>query len=114
MRKIQGRISDFLAIRDEKNGNIVPIGPVYIIVNNALLQMPLKSIRIFQESLDKISINVVIDKNFSEEDINRLLIYMRNYLGSTIQIAVKIVDSLESLPSGKHPTFISKIDAFSS
>jgi phenylacetate-CoA ligase len=112
IHQIQGRVSDFVAIYDYQLKQNVPVGPIYIILNNAMIHVPLRSVRLFQESLDKFVVKAVKDKNFSDEDTDKLIEYMRSYLGSNVEITVEFADFLPPAPSGKRPACISRINPF--
>ncbi len=112
MRQIQGRVSDFVAIYNDQLKQIVPVGPIYIILNNAMIHVPLRSVRLFQESLNKFVVKAVKDENFSDKDTDKLIEYMRSYLGSNVEVTVEFADFLPPAPSGKRPACISRINPF--
>ena len=112
MQQIEGRVSDFLALYDNRLDRIIPVGPVYIILNNAMIHVPLQSVRIYQENLNSFLINAVKDKAFSDKDADRLITFLRSYLGQSVNIKIEFADYLPPAPSGKRPTFISKINPF--
>jgi phenylacetate-CoA ligase len=112
MSSIEGRVSEFLAAYDKKSGSIVPVGPVYPVFILALMHLPLESVRVTQESLDKVVFRAVKAKNYSHKDTDFLIDYFHKVFGDNIEIEVEFVDSLPPLPSGKRSVFISKINPF--
>jgi phenylacetate-CoA ligase len=113
MASIEGRISQFMAIYDKRLGRIIPVstaapGPISI----ALMQVPLESYRIIQESLDRVLIIAVKGKGYSDKHTDFVIAYMRKLLGDNIKIEFEFVDYIPPLPSGKRSIFISKIPAF--
>ena len=110
--QIEGRVSEFMAVYDKKSQRVVPVGPVYPVIIIALIQMPLKSVRVIQESLDKLVVKAVKDRGYSQKHTDFLLDYMHKFLGDDITIEVEFVHSIPPLPSGKRSSFISKINSF--
>lgn len=112
MSSIEGRVSDFLAVYDKQSGRVVPVGPVYPSIIIALMHLPLKSVRVIQESLNKIVFKAVRAKGYSHKHTEFLVGYLHKSLGADVEIAVEFTDYLPPLPSGKRSVFISKLDPF--
>jgi phenylacetate-CoA ligase len=112
MSSIEGRLSDFLAVYDKNLGRVVPVGPLYPVIASVLIHMPFESCRVTQESLDKIVVRAVKGKGYSDEYEDRLVDLIRSFIGDSVAIEVKLVDSIPPLASGKRSLFTSKIDAF--
>jgi phenylacetate-CoA ligase len=110
---IEGRISQFMAVYDRHSGKIVPMstaapGPISM----ALMQVPVESYRIIQESLDRIVIKLVKGKGYSEEHTAFIIKKMRAILGEGVKVELEFLPYIPSLPSGKRSVFISKINSF--
>jgi phenylacetate-CoA ligase len=112
MSSIEGRVSEFMAVYDKRLGQVVPLGPLYPIILYALMSIPLKTVRVIQESLDKVVIKAVKDEGYSNRHTDLLVSNMHKFLGHDIIVEVDFVDSLPPLPSGKRSAFISKINPF--
>jgi phenylacetate-CoA ligase len=110
---LEGRSSQFMAVRDKKSGKIVPVSTAAPgIIGNLLMYVPVNSYRVIQESLDRIVIKVVAGAEYSQKDTDFLVNHLHDYLGDSINIEVDKVDDLLPLPSGKRSVFVSKINAF--
>jgi len=113
MASVEGRISQFMAVYDKQLGRTIPVstaapGPF----STALMQVPLESYRIIQESLDQIVIKAVKGKGYSQGHTDFVVAYLRKFLGDSINIEIEFVNHLQPLPSGKRTVFISKINPF--
>ncbi len=62
-----------------------------------------------QESLTKITVNLIVDKDYNHQSQQNLESGFRKRLGNKMEISFKIVDQLEKIKSGKTPFIISKI-----
>jgi phenylacetate-CoA ligase len=112
MSAIEGRTSDFMASYDRNQDRVIPVGPVYPVIITAAMHFPIEDCQVVQESLDRLIVKVVKGEKYSEQHTKLLIAYMQKYLGSSTNIVVEFVNSIPPLPSGKHATFISKIDSF--
>jgi len=113
MSSIEGRVSQFMAVYDKRLGRIIPVstvapGPFSM----ALMQVPLESYRIVQESLDRVVIKAVKGKGYLQRHTDFIVAYVRKVFGDNIAVEVEFVDYLPPLPSGKRLVFISKINQF--
>lgn len=109
---IEGRTSDFMAVYDKKLGKVVPVGPIYPLIIYGLMSVPLRSVRVVQNEVDKLEIKAVKDVGYSKRHTDYLTDQIHSALGKEIQIEFEFLDSLPSLPSGKRSTFISKVNPF--
>lgn len=112
LSSIQGRTSEFLAVYDKKLDRIIPVGPVYPMVIYGLMEVPLKSVRLVQESLDRIVLKGVKDEGYTQKHTDYLIKYFKQFLGEDFMVDFEFLDYLEPLPSGKRASFVSKINAF--
>jgi phenylacetate-CoA ligase len=113
MESLEGRSSQFMAVYDQESGKVVPVSTAAPgVISNILMHIPVESYRIIQESLDKIVIQIVAGKDYSEKDTDFLVGQMHGYLGDRIAVEVVKVDFIPPLPSGKRSVFISKLNAF--
>ena len=112
MSSIEGRMSDFMAVYDRRLRRIVPMGPIYPVIILALMQVPLKSCRAIQVSLDKIVVKAVKDHGYSSSHTDFLINYLHKFLGDNVMIEIEFVDFLPPLPSGKRSVFISQLNPF--
>lgn len=111
---ISGRVSDFMAVYDQAIGKVIPVGPIYPLIIYGLMHVPLKSVRVFQNELNKLEIKAVKDSGYTKKHSDYLIDFFRDALGDNIQIDFNFSDSLPPLPSGKRSVFISKINPFES
>jgi len=112
MSSVEGRFSDFMAVYDKRLKRVVPVGPVYAVIESAALHLPLERYRVIQESLGKVVITAVKDESYSQKHTDFLVGYIHKYLGDNIVIEIEFVDYLPPLPSGKRSPFISRIKTF--
>ena len=113
MKSIEGRVSQFMAVYDEKLGRVIPVSTAAPgLFGGVLMHLPLEQFRIIQESLNKVVIKAVKGKGYSEEHTKFLVNHIRRYLGDSIIIELEFVDHLPPLPSGKRAVFVSKINPF--
>jgi len=113
MSSIEGRVSQFMAVYDRQLGRVVPVstaapGPFSM----ALMQVPLESYRIVQESLDRVVIKAVKGKGYLPKHTDFIIAYFRKILGDNIAVEFEFLDYLPPLPSGKRSVFSSRIDSF--
>jgi phenylacetate-CoA ligase len=114
VNSISGRISDFMAVYDQALGRVRPVGPIYPLIIYGLMNVPLKSVRVFQNELNKLEIKAVKDSGYKKKHSDYLINFFLDALGDNIQIDLNFSDSLPPLPSGKRSVFISKINPFES
>jgi len=111
MESLEGRITQFLAVRDKKTEQIVPIyEPVVEFVILSLKSSP-DGFRVIQESLDHIVVQIS-EKHVGSTDIDFLIAHLRSYLGEETKIEVQCLSRLPPLPSGKRSVLISKVNPF--
>ena len=112
MSSIEGRVSDFMAVYDKKRGKVVPVGPIYPLIIYGLMKVPLRSVRVVQNEVNRLDIKAVKDHGYSRKDTEYLISQLKGALGDDIQINFEFLDYLPPLPSGKRSTFISKLKVF--
>lgn len=115
MASIEGRLSDFLSIYDRKSGKIVPYmvgAPGF--VGAIFMHVPVDSYRVIQESLDRVRIQVVKGRSYSEKDTEFVKNSVRKFLGDNCEVEFEFMDNIPPLKSGKRSTFTSKIDPWGS
>ena len=113
IESLEGRASQFMAVKDKKTGKITPVSTAAPgIIGNLLMYVPIKSYRIIQESLDKVTVQVVPHDDYTQKDTDFLLDHLYEYLGDNITVEVEKLEYLPPLPSGKRSVFVSKINAF--
>jgi phenylacetate-CoA ligase len=98
---IAGRVGDFLYAPG--GGRLAALDQIPREVEK-LLQM-----QIVQDALDRVTIRVMVERDFSPRDRARLEANARAKIPAGMQIAVEIVDRLEMLPNGKTPYVIRRI-----
>ncbi|KON33097.1 hypothetical protein AC477_02020 [miscellaneous Crenarchaeota group-1 archaeon SG8-32-1] len=109
---ISGRISDFMGVYDKAVGKVVPVGPIYPLIIYGLMNVPLKSVRVFQNEVNKLEVKAVRDNGYKEKHTDYLINFFRDALGDNVEIDFDFLDTLPPLPSGKRQVFISKINPF--
>ena len=113
IQSLEGRSSQFMAVYDKEQGKVVPVSTAAPgIIGNLLMYVPVDSYRVVQESLEKVTIQVVAGEGYSQKDTDFLVNHLHEYLGDSIAINVEKLSYLPPLPSGKRSVFISKINAF--
>jgi phenylacetate-CoA ligase len=113
LESIEGRVSQFMAVYDKNSKQIIPMstaapGPISM----TLMQVPLESYRIIQESLDRIIIKAVKGEGYSQKHTDFVINHMQEILGTNVKIEFEFLSYLPSLPSGKRSVFVSKINSF--
>jgi phenylacetate-CoA ligase len=102
VREVVGRQNDYLETPDGRFiGNVLEHS-----VDDAKGVMLSQCI---QDEKDHIYINLIVDKNFSEDSEKALEKGLRKRLGNEMRIDFKVVSQLERSKSGKTPFIISKI-----
>ena len=110
---IEGRVSQFMAVRDKETGSVVPVSTAAPgLFSQILMKVPVENYRIIQENLDKIVIEAVKGKGYSQSHSDFIVNSVRKYLKSNISVEFDFVDEIPPLPSGKRSVFVSRINAF--
>lgn len=109
---IEGRMADFMAVYDKRKGCVVPVGPVYPLVELASMHVPLESYRVIQEELNRVVIKAVKGRGYSQKHTDFLVEYMHKFLGDNVMVEVEFMDYIPPLPSGKRSQVISKVNPF--
>lgn len=112
MKSIEGRVSQFMAVYDEKLRRVIHVSTAAPgLFSGVLMHLPIEEFRVIQESLNKIVIKAVKARGYSEEHTEILINHIRKYLGNNIVVEIEFVSYLPPLPSGKRTVFISKINS---
>jgi len=113
MKSIEGRVSQFMAVYDEKLGRVIPVSTAAPgLFSGVLMHLPIEEFRVIQESLKKVVIKAVKGREYSEEHTKFLINHIRKYLGDNIIVEIEFVNHLPPLPSGKRTVFISNVNPF--
>lgn len=113
LASIEGRFSDFLSIYDRELGKVVPYmvgAPGF--VGAALMEAPVTSYRVIQESLDHMIVQIVKADGFSDVHATLVEDQIRSFMKGNIVVDFEYLDSIPPLPSGKRSSFISKIKSY--
>lgn len=78
--------------------------------NSVFYGKPIVESQIVQESLERITVNVVPEANFSEEDELALKQAMLDRVGDGMEIVINRVDSIQRTKTGKLKTIVSYVD----
>lgn len=105
MKIIDGRADDFLVLPSGKTISARNIGTLEYIDGIARC-------RIIQEQKDKIIVQIVKGRNFSQETIKQVREkILRGCLGEDVKIVVKLVEGIPKDKSGKIRMVMSKVKA---
>ena len=113
LSSVEGRFSDFLSVYDRELGKVLPYmvgAPGF--VGAALMEAPVISYRVIQESLDFMRVQIVKADDFTDAHASNVEKQIRNFMKGNIAIEFEYLDSIPPLPSGKRSSFISKIKPF--
>jgi phenylacetate-CoA ligase len=102
MKLLEGRKDDFMKL---PNGRI--LSPISWIV--ILMHYEFEQYKVTQETINKIVIQIVPGKNFSQEDVVKIKNESKNVLGNDVEIEIKLVDMIPREKSGKMKPIISKV-----
>ena len=113
MKSIDARTSQFISICDKETGEIVPVmtadpGVIGLVMD----KIPQKTYRVYQETLEKITIEIQPKKSYTEDHTQYIRDYLYPHIGKYIEIEIKLVEKIPPLPSGKRSVVISKINPF--
>ncbi len=104
VKKILGRDGDIL---------ITPSGK-YLIVENFVAYFEwivgIDQIQVIQEKINKITINIIINNDFTKTIFNTVQDYWKTYIGNDVEVNLKIVDDIRLTPTGKRRTVIRNAD----
>jgi len=109
---IEGRNNDFLILR---NGRLVDPRSVdssmrfFIAKFSEKYGWNIEKYQIIQEETDYVIVKIVKGKNFSLNDVKKIIVLMKKILGNNMKIEVKIVDEIKRTKAGKHRSVISRI-----
>jgi phenylacetate-CoA ligase len=108
IEKIKGRDTDIL---------ISPSGK-FILMENILgyfedsdkISKQILQVQVVQEQIDKIIFNMVVNDNYSNETQKEIYKYWHNFIGSDVDVIVKVVDEIKLTSGGKRRTVIRNPD----
>ena len=89
------------------NGNRI-IGSFWLIKN----VKGIEQYQILQEDFGKITINIVINDNFSDSEKKEMLNRVYKYCGNNMKVNIQIVSNIPLTSSGKRRIIISKLSPF--
>ena len=104
LEKIEGRTFDIVV---GTNGRAVG-GTFWTLLLRTAIE-GIKQFQVVQESISKISIEVVPDESFEEGQIGTLINKIREHLGQDMKVNFQIVDKIPPSRSGKFRFVISKV-----
>jgi phenylacetate-coenzyme A ligase PaaK-like adenylate-forming protein len=100
VKKILGRDSDIL---------ITPSGK-YLIVENFVAYFEwineVEQIQVVQKRKNEITINMIVNKDFTRKVYDKILNYWKDYIGTDVNVKIKLVDEIQLTPTGKRRTVI--------
>lgn len=102
LRAVEGRRTDFLVTPD---GRIMHALAVIYVLRDA---PGLREFQVVQESLSRVTVAVVPDVEFRQQNQDDTISRLRRLLGSGVEVDVRLVDSIPR-PSGKHRYVISQV-----
>lgn len=65
--------------------------------------------QIIQESLDRVIIKVVPEKDFNQDDSQRIIAALKARIGHSVDVSIQLVDAIERTDAGKFRAVISKV-----
>jgi len=105
MESVSGRVADFLVKSDGTRVAGVSL------IENTLTSIPgIDQMQIIQESINVLNINLVVGKEFSNEQENYLREYFFSIFGKNIIVNVNYVLNIEQERNGKYRFSICKVD----
>jgi len=101
MKSIEGRITDII-VTPKKNFASIFDGPLYHMTH-------VQQYQVVQEDYDKILVKIVRSEDYSEDDNERIVSAMKQYLGEDVEVKIEFVDFIPLTSSGKRRYIISKV-----
>lgn len=101
--EILGRTSEYLI---DKVGNPIPC----IVTNRPETLKNVLLAQYYQEVEGFFEYRVMVNEDFSESDVQAILEDIRLNFGEVLSCEVKVVDTMEKTPRGKHKKLIQKLD----
>ena len=101
MKSVRGRITDIIVA---PNGN-------YLSVFDAPLSSmsQIEAYQIVQEKYDQLVVKIVRGRDYKEEDTEKIINVMKQYLGKDVNLSMNFVSSIPTSKSGKRKFVISKV-----
>lgn len=103
LKSVEGRKDDFIQLPSGKA--ISPI-TIHLIVKHT---PEIVECQVTQESLDKISVSLVVTGKFTNVHSQRLIQEMNQALNNEISVDIRVVDAIQRGPNGKMRMVISKV-----
>jgi phenylacetate-CoA ligase len=103
MKSLMGRADDFVK---------TPDGRIFSPIIGTIMMRDIKGIRqfrIIQEKIDKLTVEIEKDNNFSEQTFLDVKKEIKKRLGEDIDVKTKVVDKIERSKSGKLRSVVSKV-----
>jgi phenylacetate-CoA ligase len=104
LKKVEGRIWDII-VGANKNRLIGTFWLVYGIKG-------IKQFQVLQEVFGEISVKLVVDESFIEDEKQKLIKRIYDACGEDMKIDIQLVDNIPLTKSGKHRFIISKVSPF--
>jgi len=105
LKRIEGRVSDIIVT---PSGKIITrpsfFGSSSIKKINGLVEY-----QIVQEKIDRVTINIVGDENFSSQSEDVILKMAKDILGDDVAVNIERVEKIPVAPSGKRKVVVSKV-----
>jgi len=103
LKSVEGRKDDFIHL---PSGKIISPITMHLIVKHT---PEIVECQIIQESLDKISVNLVVTNKFTNVMSERLIREIKQALNDELAVDIHVVDAIERGPNGKMRMVISKV-----
>lgn len=103
LKSVEGRSFDIIV---GTNGNKVS-GNFFTLLRYEI--QGITKFQVIQETKKKISISIVTDEKFDDNNKHKIIHLIKNKIGDDMEIKIKIVDNIPTTVSGKHRWIISKI-----
>lgn len=110
---IEGRNNDFVVLG---NGRIVDPRSLdssmrfFIAKFSQKYGWNIEKYQIVQEEIDSVVVKIVKGKNFTKNDVNKIVALIKKILGQNMKVQVQIVDEIKKTKVGKHRSVISKLE----
>jgi phenylacetate-CoA ligase len=102
MKIIEGRKDSFIQLSD---GKIIP-PTIWIIL---LMQYSIEQYKVIQETIDRITIQIIPMRKFSQEDIEKIKSEVASVIGNETAVNIEIVDYIPREKSGKMKPIVSNL-----
>ena len=103
LKSVEGRKDDFIQL---PSGKAISPMTIHLIVKHT---PEIVECQVTQESLDKISVSLVVTGKFTNVHSQRLIQEMNQALNNEISVDIRVVDAIQRGPNGKMRMVISKV-----